>query len=356
MHNIENAKKQLDIIIKKSRIHLYKPVQIAEILQAHRINPDFNLLDLESYRIQSKRWRDKVSMKLVGRKCTSSAKFQDNIFEKNAMPPKFLEALAQENEKSDRVGIVEAYIYYSIKTKFSSLENLSSYLRYSTPDSFDLSKFIGGFIKDPGLKRSIDKAFEIIVYALFDSLVRYLKVEITIRIPEEKIQFLKEFEDFTKILLGIDSKQSKNNIPARLFRVGVTNAADRGLDIWANFGPAIQVKHISLNDNLAKDIANEVSAEKIIIVCKSAEKDLIKRIMTQLGFSSRIQGIITQNNLEGWYSRCFSKKYKTTLGNSLLKNLRKEFEEEFPSSGDVLKKFIKERKYDGINMKGLFKI
>ena len=35
---------------------------------------------------------------------------------------------------------------------------------------------------------------------------------------------------------------------ANINRIGVTNAADRGLDMWANFGPAIQIKHLSLNE------------------------------------------------------------------------------------------------------------
>lgn len=106
MHTEEKAKQALDTIIKKSRVHLYKPIQIAEILYRHRSEDDWDLEDLESYRNVSKKWRDVVSLRLVGRKSTSSQKYQDNVFETNAMPPKLLSCLGAINKRSE--GIVEA--------------------------------------------------------------------------------------------------------------------------------------------------------------------------------------------------------------------------------------------------------
>lgn len=84
------SKEALDKIIAKSRVHLYKPIQIAEILHRHRTKRDFDISEVESYRNLSKRWRDDVSKLLVGRVSTSSQKFQDNLFEGNAMPPLLL--------------------------------------------------------------------------------------------------------------------------------------------------------------------------------------------------------------------------------------------------------------------------
>ena len=43
---------------------------------------------------------------------------------------------------------------------------------------------------------------------------------------------------------------------AKVYRVGVTNAADRGLDMWGNFGAAIQIKHISITPKTIEDISN----------------------------------------------------------------------------------------------------
>ena len=103
LSNLDQAKKSLDLIINKSRVHLYKPIQIAEILYCERTNADLGieLLDLESYRSRSKQWRDVVCIKFLGRVCTSSARFQDNVFEKNAMPPSLLSVLGAENKKNN---------------------------------------------------------------------------------------------------------------------------------------------------------------------------------------------------------------------------------------------------------------
>ena len=112
LDDLNSAKNTLDMVIKKSRIHLYKPIQIAEILYHHRTDPqkNINLSDLETYRNQSKKWRDIICMQFLGRVSTSSAKFQDNLFEENAIPPCVLEVLGNENKRN---GIVEAYIYNS---------------------------------------------------------------------------------------------------------------------------------------------------------------------------------------------------------------------------------------------------
>ena len=88
-----DAKEALDKIISKSRIHFYKPIQIAEILYRIRKYGDVNPLNLEEYRNESKRWRDEISIQLLGRRCTSSARFQDDLFNDNAIPPKVLNTL-----------------------------------------------------------------------------------------------------------------------------------------------------------------------------------------------------------------------------------------------------------------------
>ena len=46
--DIVQAKKKLDNIIRKSRVHLYKPIQIAEILYQDRVYGGIQLSDLET--------------------------------------------------------------------------------------------------------------------------------------------------------------------------------------------------------------------------------------------------------------------------------------------------------------------
>ncbi|MFI3297964.1 MAG: HaeII family restriction endonuclease [bacterium] len=53
--SIVEAKQSLDRIIEKARIHLYKPIQIAEILYRDRVYKDIKLTDLETYRNSSKK-------------------------------------------------------------------------------------------------------------------------------------------------------------------------------------------------------------------------------------------------------------------------------------------------------------
>jgi len=107
--------------------------------------------------------------------------------------------------------------------------------------------------------------------ALFSTLVEVLEVSIKVSIKLEKIDILREFEDFAKNVIQLTPEQMAITLKARVNRVGVTNAADRGLDMWANLGLAIQIKHLSLTEELAENIILFVSADKIVFVCKDTE-------------------------------------------------------------------------------------
>lgn len=341
------AKKALDAVIRKSRVHLYKPIQIAEILFHHRTERGWDLSDLESYRNMSKRWRDDVSMLLVGRKSTSSQKYQDNIFEANAVPPELLAQLGAINKRGK--GSVEAYIYKALKARLSSVRAVDEYVGSSSANSFSLKELVALFQTTPGLRRSIDKIYEILVYALFATIVRALKAQVTLEIGNKDEEILKDFERFIKMVLGIDARQTKLVLPAALYRVGVTNAADRGLDIWANFGPAIQVKHLTLTAELMEDIAGNIAAGKIVIVCLDTEREAIESLLKQVGWGERIQGIITIGDLNDWFKLCLNKKYRGNLGANLLQDVQREFAAEFPSSKEI-DPFVKKRGYDKIVM------
>lgn len=341
------ARKTLDTVIRKSSVYLYKPIQIAEILFHHRTERGWDLNDLESYRNISKRWRDDVSMLLVGRVSTSGQKYQDNIFEANAMPPQLLAQLGMMNKRGQ--GFVEAYIYEAFRTRLATVHAIDEYVRLSTAGSFSLEELVALFQTTPGLKRSIDKIYEILVYALFATIVRALEAQVTLEIRNEDKQVLRDFNRFIKMILGIGSKQTKLVLPADLYRVGDTNTADRGLDIWANFGPTIQVKHLTLTTELAEDIADNITTNKIVIVCFSMEKRAIENLLQQVGWSERIQGIITVSDLNGWYKLCLHEKYRNNLGVNLLRDLRREFAAEFSSRKEI-DPFIERRGYDKIVM------
>ena len=227
--NIIEAKQALDKVIDKARVHLYKPIQIAEILYRDRIEQDITLLDLTTYRTQSKRWRDLICLQFLGRISTSSARYQDDIFNDNAIPPAILDILGRENR--DTNGIVEAYIYSKFLQRFSQMSTGLDYCITHDKSNFKLDKFLAMFWREAGLRQSIDKIYEIVVYSLFSALVEALEISVEISMNPERIDILREFEDFAKSVIQLTPEQTTVICKARINRVGVTNAADRGLDM-----------------------------------------------------------------------------------------------------------------------------
>ena len=345
-NNLENARDSLNLIIRKSRVHFYTPIQIAEILCKHRIQEKINLERLEDYRNISKKWRDKITQKFLGRTCSSSAKFQDNLFEANAMPPELLAILGEFNKQHN--GIVEAHIYKSFSDKYFQLNNALNYCINCQPNSFNLDEFIGLFWNQAGLKRSIDKILEIVVYALFETIVTNADIKVEI-IANDSNQILNEFSEFAEKVLGLDNNSKRLSFDAHFHRVGVTNAADRGLDIFANFGAVVQVKHLNLSEEIAEGITETITANKIVIVCKNAEVKVIGSLLTQIGWRSRIQSIISIEELSNWYDRALTGKHHLLLGNNLLENIREQIQLEFPLIGNnEFNEFVQSRGYDKI--------
>ena len=346
MASREEAKNALDKVISKSRVHLYKPIQIAEILYRDRVYKDINLANLEDYRTKSKKWRDNVSIELLGRKCTSSARFQDDLFNENAIPPALIEVLGTENRRTN--GAVEAYIYRLFTNKHSQLADALKYCLKATTDSFNVKTFIDSFWEKPGLKRSLDKLYEIIVYALFSTLVEALNLRVTVSVDADKMNILSEFEDFAKMVMCIDFSNPSYIQETKVYRVGVTNAADRGLDMYSNWGPAIQIKHLSLDVTLAQNIVDSVSSDRIVIVCKDAEKEIILSLLTQIGWRSHIQSVITESDLINWYEKALRGTYADMIGQKLLRRLCDEIAEEFPSVNEQ-PEIIRDRHYENIS-------
>ena len=340
----KTAKNHLDTVIRKARVHFYKPIQIAEILHRDRIEKDINLGDLETYRTPSRKWRNEISLRFIGRHSTSSARYQDDLFNANATPPDVLGQLGEINRNCS--GVVEAYIYTALRDRLSQMSSGLSVVLQSDSNSFRLRNFIDSFTRDPGLSRSVDKIFEIVVYALFSTLLEVLDVKTGVRIGNVNNTILREFSDFAEKVLGLSKDRSELYQAAKVYRVGVTNAADRGLDMWANFGVAIQIKHISLTSEKTKDIANEISADRIIVVCKECEKNVLVSVLKQFGSANRIQSVITEDELEKWYEKALRGQSSELIGDKILQKLANEIKVEFPSTTSEFDDFFKERGYD----------
>lgn len=344
--NIVDAKVALDRVIDKARVHLYKPIQIAEILYRDRINNDIVLNDLSTYRNPSKKWRDQVCLQFLGRISTSSARYQDDVFNDNAIPPMVLAVLGEENK--NKKGIVEAYIYAKFAQRHSKMVGGLDYCYSHSRENFILQDFLSHFWHEPGLRRSIDKIYEIVVYALFSALLDAMELTVKISINPERTSILEEFKEFAENVIHLTSDQTSFLMQGKIHRQGITNAADRGLDLWGNFGIAIQIKHLSLTEELAQNIVGSVSADRIVIVCKDAEEKIILSLLNQIGWKSRIQAIVTEKRLTFWYEQALRGKHGHWIGDLLLKLLRDEISTEFPiTQGNDFSQFMTERGYLG---------
>lgn len=342
MPTLEAAKAQLDRIIEISRTDLYKPIQVAEVLHRSRVEQDIDVEALETYRKVSKKWRDLVTIRLLSKFSTSSARYQDNVWDDNAMPPHLLAILDRENKATS--GAVERYIYFRFIDRQSMVAALIEKIEVATPEIFQLEELLSLFRNQSGTRRSVDKAYEIITYSLFETVVCGLEAEVTVNVPIQNRDLLEEFADLAKVLLNVEVTQMQWTEAAHIYRVGVTNAADRGLDMWANFGPAIQVKHLELDDKLAADIVDQVESDYIVIVCRDADAPIIQTVLRQIGWGKRIRGIVKESDLICWYDRCLRGNFAARLAQPLMQRLAESFKTEFPQAAEVIE-FCEERGY-----------
>lgn len=340
---MDSAKDYLDNLIKAGRLHLYKPIQIAEILYRDRISDVIDFSNIETFRLPSRKWRDVISSQLVKSISRSSAKYQDAIFTDTEMPISKLAELSEINKRSR--GGVEAYIYRRFESRFNKMVNALEYCYNHDETNFKVKELLDIFFSSKELRRSVDKIYEIIVYALFSALVDCLNIQITLSANRSKLDLLREFEDFAKQVIGLTPEKHSITIPANIHRVGATNAADGGLDMWSSFGMAVQIKHISLDEEKAKEIVQGIIADRIVIVCKEAEKKVILSLLTQIGWKSRIQGIVTESELVLWYEKALRGNFADTLGKKIINIILQQIQEEFPSTDNVFLPFWNSRGY-----------
>lgn len=319
-------------------------------LYRSRVEGNVSLSEPSHYRRRSYDWCRDVCHRLYGRRPDLNSRYWDQLFDPAVLPPESLVALGKENQRT--AGLVETYIYAFVLDKVASILQISDRVRDSKPRDFNLATFLSAFETDPRFRRSADKAYEIVVYALFNVITKYLNASVTLSVLP-KGDVLADFEGFAKLVLGVDAANPEITQPARLYRVGTANAADAGLDMWANFGPAIQVKHFSLSPTDMDKICEGLQADQIVIVCKSVEAASIEAVLAQVGYRNRIRGVITELDLAQWYSLACGKKYHNTLGKDLLAGIVQEMALEFPlTEAHRVRQFFDDRGYDLSKLRG----
>jgi hypothetical protein len=332
------AKEAIDKVIRKSRVHLYKPIQVAEILYRIRTVHDIDPLQLEQYRNQSKQWRDRVTTRLVGNASTSSAKFQDNLFEENAVPPRLLAILSDQNTN----GLVENYIYQKVKHRLSLLFTALEYIDSHSED-FQVNEFHAIFTDTPGLRRSVDKVFEILVFAYLEALTKIIDIVLEIRTQGSENSVPMDILEPLSSVFGISGIDDAVTERGSFFRLGVANASDRGLDIWSNLGLAVQVKHHRLGNEGIRKIVASISARNLIIACTETEPNVNEDSLSQIAGDKNLR-ILTFDTLRSWYDVAFGNSHKDLFGRTVLEIIREELVKEFPATQDI-DVFLREREY-----------
>ena len=319
----------LKSIIDKSRVHFYKPIQIAEILHRFRTNPkmvDFSNLD--DIRKVSKTWRDEVSLRLVGNRSTSSAKYQDDLF--RAVTFRNLQELCMEHNQN---GSVEEYIYSEMKKKWDVLLSILNYCVKAKPETFSLKEMEQMFDAESGLKRSIDKMFEIAAYTILSHYIKLSRGKMVVEIDP-----IAPLPQMITDMLNPDSVRRPS-----ISRVGVANAADRGLDMVTNFGPVVQVKHLPLRYELVVEVCSSLPMSEVFLVVNSYNLEARKRL--ELDAPNNLIGIVTTVGLDEMYSSILKNPNLTNETKfSLLKSLADGMIQEFPHLGEF-ESFVKERNY-----------
>lgn len=350
---LADAKQRLDTLIANARNQLLLPITIAEALR--RISEGTaSLDDIDSIRKKSYHWCAAINHRLFGKGLSLNRSYWDKLYSDH-MPPSALAVLAAENKRTS--GMAEAYVYARLRQTVESLRPIRDTIVGGPTGGFSLVALLSAFEQNAKLKRSVDKAYEVVVHALFNTIASRVRAQVTLSVSTAESEILADFHDFCQLLLGVDAGTPSITVPARLYRVGGANSRDGGVDLWANFGPAVQVKHVSLDTQNTRPIVESIAAEKIVIVCKDADKPTIQAVLAQVGLAERVRGIITKADLVRWYDLALSAKHASDMAVSLFKVLLAEFDDEFtltdPTAIDMLSK---ERGYDKIKLEEMWSV
>jgi type II restriction enzyme len=331
------AKAKLDHVIRRGRVEMYKPIQVAEVLYAARTVGGIDLAKLESYRTKSKHWRDEVTFNLFGKKSTSTAKFQDDVWNETAVPPAAMVALGAANASS---GVVEAYIYSSIIRKNEDVTVARSAIE-KIRSVGEVEQLLAVF-ESASLKSSADRLYEILATAIFKTELSQTAYTISVDRPQNSAR--------ASTVDGLVDLVASAPMPLVVDRLGHTNAADAGLDIWTNFGVAINVKRRPLTSQLLDQIISDTPIGSLHIVCLDIEPAATTRLKQLQANGLRIS-ITTRNDLmKSVQTLLADPSSPTTFVNTLVET----FDKEFPMAG-TLGDFAASRGYSTNMLTGIWK-
>lgn len=318
------------------RVEMYKPIQVAETLRVATVSDHINLADVESYRTKSRRWRDEVTFALFNKRSTSSARFQDDVWNSSAVPPEAMVVLGRANSPSH---VVEAYIYSFIIEKNQKLVTARSTVA-NLVSRKQVESLLAAF-NESTLTSSADRLYEILATAVFKTELSQTSYTITVDGPRSS--------NPRKSIDGLVDLVCQFPMPLVVDRLGHTNAADAGLDIWTNFGVAVNVKRRPLNVALLEQIVEDTPIGSLHIVCLKVEPAALTRL-NQLKNEGINISITTQEGLLNSIETLMANKTSLKL---FVEILTKAFDQEFPMA-KTLGDFVKTRGYFSTPLPGIW--
>jgi len=324
--NLAEAKRKLDRVIQLSRVEMYKPIQIAETLREINLDKKLDPLKLETYRNLSRELRNKITRQLIGKISTSSMRFQDDLWNESAVPPSALEILSNRNSKSS---IVEEYIYQHVYAKNAhlieirkKLDDISSIKQIKAMfDSFD----------SPGLRTSADRLYEVFVLSVLQTDLEDSDYKLSVAGSKTSVK-----GNGAKKLIRATEGQVRELM---LAKIGHTNAADAGLDIWTNFGVVISVKNYNLDAELFEKVLSDTPIGFLVIVCETLNANLLDKYK-EISNGRQVM-FITKNELFADAESILADKVRSKR---FVARFLHFYDGEFPLTA-TLEEFMKERNY-----------
>lgn len=319
------ARKKLDHVIQLSRVEMYKPIQIAETLREVSLNPQIKPESLETYRNLSRELRNRVTLELIGKVSTSSMRFQDDLWNASALPPEALAALAKVNTNHQ----VEEYIYQQVYAKSAQMIQIRKVL--DNVKTLDDITDIFNLFDTSGLRSSADRLFEVFALSVLQTQIENSDYKFTLSGNTSSLSGVTG-----KKLISIAEGQGNS---LELAKMGHTNAADAGLDIWTNFGVVVSVKNYSLYEDLLLKVLSDTPVGLLVVICESVSKDV--RIDLLKISKNRPVVLITREELfHDARDLLMNPKYATFF----VRKFISFYDSEFPLSV-TLEKFMAKRKY-----------
>ena len=324
--NLSEAINKLDRVIQLSRVEMYKPIQIAETLRKMNSDKKLDPLNLETYRNLSRELRNDITMQLIGKISTSSMRFQDDLWNESAVPPSALAVLAAENRKKSKV---EEYIYQHVYAKNAHLIEIRKKLD-SLSSIEEIHRMFNAF-NSPGLRTSADRLYEVFVLSVLQTDIEVSNYKLSISGSKNSVKGSGAMK-----LINATDGQAKELM---LAKIGHTNAADAGLDIWTNFGVVISVKNYNLDVELFQKVLSDTPIGFLVIVCETLSPNLLKQYKNVS--NGRSVMFITKTELYDDAQNIFADKIRSK---KFVARFLYFYDSEFPLTV-TLEEFMAERQY-----------